>query len=40
MKISLRKVVEFYRRLYGGEHVRVSPPPTKQTSENFRDFVE
>ena len=44
MKISHhRKVVEFYSRFHGGEHVRAPPPPppsTKQTSENFRDLVE
>ena len=27
MKTSHRKVVKFYRRFHGGEHVRAPPPP-------------
>ena len=34
--------MQFYRRLYGGEHkcAPSPPPPTIQTSVKFRDFAE
>ena len=41
MKTCHRKVVKFYRRFHGGEHVRSPPPPPppKQTTENVRNLV-
>ena len=38
--MQLRKVAEFYRRLFGGEQVRAPTPYNIQISLNFRDFLQ
>ena len=35
MKTCHRKVVKFYRRFHGGEHVRSSPPPLSKRLKTF-----
>ena len=35
MNTSHRKVVKFYRRFHGGEHVRAPPPPLNKRLKTF-----
>ena len=39
MKTSRRKVVKFYRRFHGGEHVRSSSSPPPPLSKRLKTFA-